>query len=227
MKAKKTVSILGDSISTFEGWNPEGYLVFYNQEAAEQTGVVAVEDTWWYQVAHDLQLEILANNSYSGSRASGAEFPAANCDRRIDDLARDGREPDWIIVYLGANDYGGGVAQYGAGTEAFDSSYKIILQKLSARYPKSQIICVASWYGKHPAGEDSMLSSGTPERNFSQFNDSIRAAAAENGCFVVDMERSGLSYDSVDGVHPTQKGMKQIAAVFVEQVRPLLSKNCV
>ena len=34
----RLVSIVGDSISTFEGFNPPGYAVFYDKEMIEQNG---------------------------------------------------------------------------------------------------------------------------------------------------------------------------------------------
>ena len=46
----KLVSILGDSISTFEGYNPLGYSVFYDQEMQNKNGLKTVYDTWWAKV---------------------------------------------------------------------------------------------------------------------------------------------------------------------------------
>ena len=42
----KSVSILGDSISTFEGFNPDGYAVFYTPASQEANGLNGVFDTW-------------------------------------------------------------------------------------------------------------------------------------------------------------------------------------
>ena len=36
----KTFSIMGDSISTFEGCVPDGYTLFYNDERLERSGVL-------------------------------------------------------------------------------------------------------------------------------------------------------------------------------------------
>lgn len=46
----KRVSIIGDSISTFEGYNPQGFAVFYNEEKQQQAGIANVTDTWWQTV---------------------------------------------------------------------------------------------------------------------------------------------------------------------------------
>lgn len=41
------VSVMGDSMSTFEGYIPEGWNVFYTGENLDFTGVTTVDDTWW------------------------------------------------------------------------------------------------------------------------------------------------------------------------------------
>ena len=46
----RLVSIIGDSISTYEGYNPSGYAVFYDQEMCARNGLKSVYDTWWAKV---------------------------------------------------------------------------------------------------------------------------------------------------------------------------------
>lgn len=41
----KEFSVLGDSISTLEGYNPRGYKVFYNRDNCVKSGVMQMEDT--------------------------------------------------------------------------------------------------------------------------------------------------------------------------------------
>ena len=96
------VSLLGDSITTFQGFNPENYAVFYEGERAENCGVKKVEDTWWFQVLKELNAELISNNSFSGSLVSGIMFPAGQSDKRIEDLKNDSNEsPEAILIYLG------------------------------------------------------------------------------------------------------------------------------
>lgn len=47
----KKISFMGDSISTFQYWNPLGYSVFYNDEIARQAGIEKCNDTWWGNVS--------------------------------------------------------------------------------------------------------------------------------------------------------------------------------
>lgn len=72
------VSIIGDSISTYTGYNPAGYAVFYTEENIRNNNLQSVYDTWWAKVNQFLQAFLCVNASYSGSKVSGNIFPAAN-----------------------------------------------------------------------------------------------------------------------------------------------------
>ncbi|MBR6114522.1 MAG: hypothetical protein IKQ10_04990 [Oscillospiraceae bacterium] len=116
--AGKTVSILGDSISTFKNYSnwrasrytnyniSRGKSYYYNGRYG-----MHVEDTWWYQLIEDLGLRLLVNNSWSGSTFYGTRAKTTGAfDRRCLDLhdntgSNAGEEPDIIIVYLGTNDF--------------------------------------------------------------------------------------------------------------------------
>ena len=103
-------SILGDSISTLKGYNPEGYSVFYEGSNCEKSGVNGIEDTWWGQVINYFGGELLVNNSWSGSQVAKVPnqfglFPSGCSDERTNGLHKDGKYPDVIIVYLGTNDW--------------------------------------------------------------------------------------------------------------------------
>ena len=105
----KTFSIMGDSISTFEGCVPDGYTLFYNDERLERSGVLRPEDTWWSHVVRALGGTVLADSAWSGSMVEGAGFPAASSPERAAALlGRDGQEPDAVLVFIGINDYGWG-----------------------------------------------------------------------------------------------------------------------
>ena len=53
------ISILGDSISTYEGWNPPRFTVFYKDAIKRIHGLEQVEDTWWYRVIKELNWDDL------------------------------------------------------------------------------------------------------------------------------------------------------------------------
>lgn len=61
-----TVSIIGDSYSTFEGWIPQGQACYYPKPAKVED-VLLVEHTWWYQLLKRRNMQLVVNDSYSGS----------------------------------------------------------------------------------------------------------------------------------------------------------------
>lgn len=108
----KTFSIMGDSISTFEGRVPDGYTLFYNDERLERSGVLRPEDTWWSHAVRALGGTVLADSAWSGSMVEGAGFPAASSPERAAALlGPDGQAPDAVLVFIGINDYGWGGAE--------------------------------------------------------------------------------------------------------------------
>ena len=59
----KLVSVFGDSISTFNGFNPNGYAVYYDREQQIANGLNSVYDTWWAKVNQALHAFLCVNNS--------------------------------------------------------------------------------------------------------------------------------------------------------------------
>jgi lysophospholipase L1-like esterase len=63
-----TISIIGDSYSSYGGWIPDNYLSWYRENGNElDNDVTSVEQTWWYKLIKQLNGTLLVNNSYSGS----------------------------------------------------------------------------------------------------------------------------------------------------------------
>lgn len=57
--------IIGDSYSTFKGYVPEGYALYYTGEG--QCGVNTVEETWWHKFKTETGANLVLNDSWSGS----------------------------------------------------------------------------------------------------------------------------------------------------------------
>ena len=57
--------IIGDSYSTFRGHIPEGYAVYYYENAG--TDVFKVENTWWHRFKTETGANLVLNDSWSGS----------------------------------------------------------------------------------------------------------------------------------------------------------------
>ena len=131
------VSVMGDSISTYAGYNPKDYAVYYDLYTQRVNKMGSVRDTWWSIVLNKLHAELCVNGSYSGSKVSGREFPAAESVERISVLKReDGISPDMILVYIGFNDFGCAV-----NLNDFTDAYENMLSRLKEQYTSSEVIC--------------------------------------------------------------------------------------
>ena len=62
----KLFSVLGDSISTLEGYSVPESAVYYDTAHKLTLGVLTPKDTWWGQVIDHLGGKLLINNSFSG-----------------------------------------------------------------------------------------------------------------------------------------------------------------
>lgn len=216
----KRISILGDSISTFAGSNPDYCNVFYDENRKMQAGIYTIEDTWWAQVARWFGAEILVNNSYSGSRVSGSGQFAGNSDLRIHDLGCGMTLPDAILIYMGINDYGNGIPLniedgyiIENAQKCFRQSYELMLWKVKRTYPNTEVYC-ATLCPAGIGGQDIFPYNiyGIP---FDAYNEVIRESAEKYGFSAVDLRAQGICYDSIDGTHPSALGMRQLAEGWI------------
>ena len=113
MKGFGNVLIIGDSYSTFKGYNPEGYAYWYPQGGGSGacTDVKDVSDTWWHKLMDETGSTLVLNDSYSGSTVCSTEreaIPDTHFNLRADRMIRDGffvkNRIDTIFVFGGTND---------------------------------------------------------------------------------------------------------------------------
>ncbi len=226
--AGTTVSIFGDSISTYRDCNPAGYSVFFPEFGELQ----AVEDTWWKIVVDDLGLMLYANGSSSGSTvagdSTGTEDPRCGCNElRTNDLSGpEGACPDRIVIFMGTNDMlnavplgdndGTRLVEEGE-VETFTDAYTLMLDKLQANYPLAEFYCCTLL----PVGD---YGTDTPYVEFvngaqltsKDYGEAIARIAGSRGLCVIDLYDCGVTIENLhemtsDGVHPTAEGMRCIA----------------
>ena len=83
----RRVMIFGDSYSTFRGYIPEGYDVYYSEEERPETDVTKVTETWWYPLFEETNATLVQNNSWSGSTISYTGY-AGDCSETSSFLCR-------------------------------------------------------------------------------------------------------------------------------------------
>lgn len=243
----KTFSIMGDSISTFEGCVPDGYTLFYNDERLERSGVLRPEDTWWSHAVRGLGGTVLADSAWSGSMVEGAGFPAASSPERAAALlGPDGQAPDAVLVFIGINDYGwGGAEAQAAGrshamprcidpatvpeqiagaapadaAERFGAAYRTMLRNIRAAAPEAAVYCITLLPGRTHGVDHPEFCYRLRGHHLDEYNAAIRDAAAAEGCRVADVRTFGRDYDSLEGTHPTNLGMRQFASMVVRAMQ--------
>lgn len=206
----KSLSILGDSLSTYVGVS--------NDAAANRTiganpcfyrPPFPLKKTYWSLLLARFGLTLCVNNSYSGGNLSGRESPISGVSR-ASELSRDsGETPDLILLLMGLNDLGRRV-----DAAVFASDYAHTVSILADRYPHAELLLVTL------PDRDPILK---PQAEL--FNEAILAAARQMGerAFVADLFHSRLRDDTyymntVDGLHPDEDGMRMIAEIIGDAI---------
>ena len=207
------VSVLGDSISTFKGYQPAKYPTFYDAEQPWGHDLSSVCDMWWAQVNRYLRAYICVNNAYSGSTVSGA-YPSASSPERTGALHLPEQQPDIILIYMGFNDFARGIPP-----AEFEQAYGRMLTQLRQNYPRAWVFCgtlmrtfirgAEQWVFPEKFG-------GTP---LSAYNDAIRAQCAECSCELAELSGTGLYLETLDGTHPATEGHRTLAQAWIRCLR--------
>ena len=240
------LSVLGDSISTYtnrsNGTASEttnstisGGAVYYPRSGF----AVTAESTWWYQAAETLGMELLVNNSWSGScllntRSGTVGAYVDRCVQLHDNTGDNaGQLPDIIAIFLGTNDYytyPGTLGSYEAidfdaliteGADGFAyaqptttlEAYAISLHKIGVAYPDAQVYCFT------------LLPRVNSSNQPTAFNEDICQLAEKFGVHTVDLHDCGILSESEafymhmgDSLHPDNPGMDAITNAFVSAV---------
>lgn len=199
-------SVLGDSISTFQGYCPVG-AEHYTPDTGAATGVYTVEDTWWMQVIRAQGGVYLSNQSISGNTISPAGTMGGFSQKRLRGLSVEGEGPDHILLYAGLND-----ANFGIPLDVFAREYQALLGNLLALYPQVQIHCGTLLLGAIAGTTNSMACF---VQRLVPYNEAIRAAVQATGCHLVDLAATGSRYTALDAFHPTGEGMRQLAQLWL------------
>ena len=223
----KRFAVLGDSISTLDGYTQPDEAAYYAGMQKFKADVFVPEDTWWGQVVEALGGVLWPNHSFAGStvvKKRGCLIPSYGCsDERTAALARDGIPPDVVMVFMGINDWGGGVKiapDEGEGEELsiFAVAYRRMLQKLRHNYPSAELWCLTLPVSVWSEREDFSFPYCIAGRHIEEYNGVIRDCALQCGARLIELYRPTQPHDTVDGFHPNVAGMKILSRHVLEQI---------
>lgn len=223
----KYISIFGDSICTFNGVANDAMAnstIGINKQYYPAGNVTSADQTFWMQLVQEYDMNLLVNNSWSGScvipvKPDGAGYGSRAQQLHADTGANAGKNPDIIICNMGTNDILSDkpignlddmtfawAQQYVDGQmtttpPTFAAGYAVMLEKVTRQYPNAEIFLI-----------NMLVSGSVPMEKSEKYNKVVNAAAEHYGCHIVDLTHcymSGANYEaySNDDLHPNKSGM--------------------
>lgn len=249
-KSHLRIAILGDSISTFDGFSPSGTTGYDGERYKSyypRGDVRKVNNTWWYKVAVSLGIDPdnLSNCSWSGSCVTGDSSSTVNAfagcsSRRITDLSYRGI-PDLIICYISCNDWAGNVPLGNWSTEdrfpedgkisTLREAYALMIHKIQVSFPESIIICLTNLDDTKRDKTPGWPSNNSKGVSVEEWNRNIKEVSNALGCYTIDLQDAGIDYYNVssltvdNGLHPNDKGMTLIANKASKEIQTILSNT--
>lgn len=229
----KTISIQGDSISTFAGTITDGNATYYS---ASHKFVNSIDATWWGLLINECRMRLIRNDAWSGSRISGtgdnAMCSVARCAniRHIDstvDTYQCGA-PEIIVVMAGTNDVSGNVEMGTANgaVTTYMGAFKTMLANLKSQCRNAKIVVFQLYRGNVL---DYANSGGKHQY---EYQEAMANLCRRYGVYYIGPEHFDLSfpnlqyytcdnslsdygpptYTNADYLHPNMQGMERVYA---------------
>ena len=229
----KTISIQGDSISTFAGTITDGNATYYS---ASHKFVNSIDATWWGLLINECRMRLIRNDAWSGSRISGtgdnAMCSVARCSniKHIDstvDTYQYGA-PEIIVVMAGTNDVSGNVEMGTAdgAVTTYMGAFKTMLANLKSQCRNAKIVVFQLYRGNVL---DYANSGGKHQY---EYQEAMANLCRRYGVYYIGPEHFDLSfpnlqyytcdnslsdygpptYTSADYLHPNMQGMERVYA---------------
>lgn len=205
--------IIGDSISTFEGYINSRFL-FY--PSYSKTGSLTVDETWWMKTIHNLGCKFGINNSYSGTcvmNIYGGWSSSENPSRLSYTIRTDNIPIDILVVFMGMNDS----LVKDIKTADFEVSYNNMVKHIYEIFPNVDLfICTCSY-------EEYCVKNGMASTHnvvTPAINEIITRIGRQQNIPVIDFS-SAYSDNSclIDTVHPNALGMSKLAEVATNTIK--------
>lgn len=229
----KTISIQGDSISTFAGTITDGNATYYS---ASHKFVNSIDATWWGLLINECRMRLIRNDAWSGSRISGtgdsAMCSVARCSniKHINstvDTYQYGA-PEIIVVMAGTNDVSGNVEMGTAdgAVTTYMGAFKTMLANLKLQCRNAKIVVFQLYRGNVL---DYANSGGKHQY---EYQEAMANLCRRYGVYYIGPEHFDLSfpnlqyytcdnslsdygpptYTGADYLHPNMQGMERVYA---------------
>ena len=196
-QSKRSISILGDSYSTFRGYVvPDTNAVWYPQKP-ENNDVQDIRQLWWHQLIREHGYRLCQNNSFSGATICNTGYDKEDySDRSFCTRLWYLGDPDIILMFGGTNDSWAhspiGDYQYGDWEKSdlykFRPAIAYLLANLQNRYPGTEIYVIIN----------------------TELGDDV-TSSMKTVCDHYNVKYIELKDIEKQWGHPSQKGMKAIA----------------
>lgn len=229
----KTISIQGDSISTFAGTITDGNATYYS---ASHKFVNSIDATWWGLLINECRMRLIRNDAWSGSRISGtgdnAMCSVARCsniehtDSTVDTYQYGA--PEIIVVMAGTNDVSGNVEMGTANgaVTTYMGAFKTMLANLKSQCRNAKIVVFQLYRGNVL---DYANSGGKHQY---EYQEAMANLCRRYGVYYIGPEHFDLSfpnlqyytcnnslsdygpptYTGADYLHPNMQGMERVYA---------------
>ena len=242
----KWVSIIGDSMSTYQGYMPEGNTTYYPKDDVDD-----VNKTWWHILLTKLGAKLCVNESWGDRKVCGSDAQdvknamggklhrvKGNTYTNLDGTTETATEdvyPDIILIAVGVNDFLNastlGDASSSTGvkpnyTTNFYIAYDYMLVQITQilYYKNAQIYCLNTPYTSKIA----LFGTNTNGNTQLDFNKVIENGAESYGIHFINLfnlciHDGNASINLIDKIYPKAIMMNKIANQCYNEI---MADNC-
>lgn len=187
----KKLSVMGDSISAFQGYIPSGNAPYYT---GQNSGVSSYEQMWWQRICDQTGMRRLVINAWSGSKVSGIDASISNFVpmsdvSRAQGLHTEDDDPDIIIVFGGTNDF----SKENADIVTFEDAYHLMINRMQARYKSAKIYCLSLPIFVRTNTDKTGIEKNDEEKTVFDYNEVIRMVSNQRSCEYIDLNGCGIT----------------------------------
>lgn len=230
----RTISIQGDSLTTFAGTITDGNAAYYS---VNHKYVNTIDATWWGLLVNECRMRLIRNDAWSGSRISGSGANAMNNTARCAALKNINSKvdtyqfgaPEIIVIMAGTNDVSGNVALGEIGSTDvtnYIGAFTMMLRNIKTQCRNSKIVVFQLYRGNN---YDYTNAGGTHQY---EYQEAMEKVCKICGAHYVGPEHFGISYSNIyyftcddsmseygppthtnaDFLHPNMQGMERVYA---------------